>query len=422
MQKIIIPSFANGTVTAPPSKSMTQRAIAAALLAAGTTTILRPSFCNDSLAALEIVRKLGAEVVPGKEEITILGGFLVHGQQLHCGESGLAMRMFAPIAALHRKPFVFSGEGSLQKRPVGMIGEALMQLGVEFESENGHLPFRVKGPLQGGIATIDGSVSSQLLTGLLMALPLAESDTEIHVNNLKSKPYIAMTIRLLGEFGITIENQDFETFTIPGRQKYQAKAFTVEGDWSGAAFLLVAGAINGEISVKGLQLNSEQSDMAILEVLKIAGARLIVSNDAVMVSKSELLPFAFDATECPDLFPPLAALAACCRGTSRIRGTERLIHKESNRAQAIQREMSKLGIQIALEENEMIIEGGKVSGAFVNSHNDHRIAMMAAVAGLMADGPVTIEDAQCVSKSYPGFFDDLRRLGIQFEQNPVDHP
>jgi len=415
MQKTVHPSFANGKLQAPPSKSMTQRAIAAGFLAKGTTTIIHPSFCNDSLAALDMVQKLGAEVVRGGNEITLLGGFLVRGQQINCGESGLAMRMFAPIAALHRKQITFTGKGSLLNRPVEMIGEALVQLGADFHSENNKLPFTLQGPMKGGHAAIDGSVSSQLLTGLLMALPLTGTDSEIHVINLKSRPYIAMTIQMLSEFGIRIENQQFEHFKIKGNQQYLAHEFTVEGDWSGAAFLLVAGAINGSLTVKGLQQNSEQSDKAILDVLTKAGARMKITGEAVEIEKSDLLAFSFDATECPDLFPPLAALATYCKGTSRIIGVERLIHKESNRAMAIQLELSKLGITVIIKENEMFIEGGKVSGAFVNSHNDHRIAMMASVLGLGADGPISILDAECVAKSYPGFFNDLKNIGVQIE-------
>ncbi len=415
MQKTIFPTYISGALTAPPSKSITQRAIAAAFLAKGASTLINPSFCDDSVAALEMVRKLGADIVPGRDEITMLGGFMIRNQLINCGESGLAMRMFAPIAALHRKQITFMGEGSLLKRPVAMIGEALTQLGAGFESENGLLPFVVKGPMQGGGATIDGSISSQLLTGLLMALPLAEDDSEISVINLKSKPYVEMTIRLLADFGIRIENHNFKLFNIPGKQQYKAREYNIEGDWSGAAFLLVAGAINGNLTVKGLQQNSAQADKAIMEVLKNTGAEFNISSDAVQIEKSELLPFIFDATECPDLFPPLAALAANCKGISRIRGVERLIHKESNRADAIQIEMGKFGINVQVKGNEMIIEGGKISDARVNSHNDHRIAMMAAVAALGADGPVIINDSACVAKSYPGFFNDLAKLGVQVD-------
>jgi 3-phosphoshikimate 1-carboxyvinyltransferase len=411
MQKIIHPSLVKGSVTAPSSKSMTQRAIAAAMLCTGTSTLKNVSDCNDSLAALEMIQKLGAEIVPGGDEVTIMGGFLLRSQQLNCGESGLAMRMFAPIAALHRKEITFTGEGSLTKRPVNMIGEALTQLGAGFYSQNGLLPFSVKGPFQGGKATIDGSVSSQLLTGLLMALPLAGNDSEISVNNLKSKPYVSMTIKLLEDFGVKIENRNFELFRIPGNQRYNPGEYTIEGDWSGAAFLLVAGAINGNLTAKGINQSSEQSDKAILDVLKMTGAQMKIDSDFVEIQKSELQAFSFDATECPDLFPPLAALAAYCKGTSNIQGVERLLHKESNRAVAIQQELSKLGIEVLIKDNVMSIKGGNVSEAFVYSHNDHRIAMMAAVMALGADGPVLIQGAECVAKSYPGFFADLEKLG-----------
>jgi len=416
MQKTIHPSVATGILTAPPSKSMTQRAIAAALLAKGTTTLIHTSDCNDSLAALEMAKKLGAEVVPGGDEITIMGGFLIRSQRLNCGESGLAMRMFAPVAALHRKEITFNGEGSLRKRPVNMIGEALTQLGAGFESSGGLLPFTVKGPLQGGKAVIDGSVSSQLLTGLLMALPLAASASEIRVNNLKSKPYIDMTIQLLSDFGISIVHENYEIFSIPGNQEYQAREYVIEGDWSGAAFLLAAGAINGDLTVRGIRQDSKQSDLAILEVLKMAGAEMKINKDSLEIKKSALNAFTFDATECPDLFPPLAALAAYAKGISRIHGVERLTHKESNRAEAIRDELSKTGIKVEVEGNSMLIEGGKVSGAFVNSHNDHRIAMMAAVVALGAEGPVMVADAECVAKSYPGFFNDLSAAGVRVEE------
>jgi 3-phosphoshikimate 1-carboxyvinyltransferase len=413
MQKIIHPSPVQGSIKAPPGKSLTQRAYAAALLADGETLIINPSGSNDSLSSIGLIQKLGATIIQGDGNVLVNGGLNAGEQVLDCGESGLAMRMFAPIAALRNKQVTFTGNGSLMKRPVHMIAEALNQLGIVVESQSGFLPFSVKGPLHGGKAIIDGSVSSQLLTGLLMALPLVDSDSEIQVNNLKSKPYIAMTIRLLKDFGIEIENRNFELFNIPGNQKYKAGEYTVEGDWSGAAFLLVAGVTGGSVTVSGLQQKSEQSDTAIIEVLKIAGARMNIKSESVQIEKSELRPFNFDATECPDLFPPLAALAASCPGISRISGVERLLYKESNRAISIQQEMEKLGIRILIDRNDMIIEGGKISGALVNSQNDHRIAMMASVAALGAKGPVTVKDAGCVNKSYPEFFDDLSHLGVK---------
>ena len=415
MQKICSASTLKGTMTAPTSKSMTIRAYAAALMATGTSTIVRPSVCTDALDVLNIIRKLGAEVLAGGGETTIMGGFLPRSSQLNCGESGLAMRLFAPIAALHRNEFTFLGEGSLLRRPVNMIGEALTQLGSEFHSTDGLLPFTVKGPIKGGKVAIDASVSSQLLTGLLMALPLAKEDSEISVSNLKSKPYVDMTLQLMEDFGIHAENQGYERFLIKGNQKYTAREYIIEGDWSAAAFLLVAGAISGNLNVQGIFPNSKQADKAILEVLKMAGANLKIQPDSVEVNKCDLRAFTFDAGDCPDLFPPLAALAANCNGISIIMGIDRLIHKESNRAQSILQILTAMGIQAEIQNNSFHIEGGKINGALVDSHNDHRIAMMAATMALNAEGIVAIERAECVAKSYPNFFDDMERLGMKIE-------
>jgi 3-phosphoshikimate 1-carboxyvinyltransferase len=303
------------------------------------------------------------------------------------------------------------GANSLKKRPMGMIGEALGQLGVKCTSSDGFLPLTIQGPIIGGNCEIDGSVSSQLLTGLLMALPLAEKDSVIRVRNLKSKPYIDMTIQLLRTFGITIECTDYELFTIPGKQEYTPRKYTVESDWSGGAFLLVAGAINGNLLIQGLRTDSKQSDMAVIGALEKAGAKMNIREDQIGISKSALKAFEFDATESPDLFPPLAALAAYSDGVSTIKGVSRLIYKESDRATALRDEFGKMNINIDINGDLMKITGGKPSGARVESHDDHRIAMAVAVAALGASGKVNIRDSQCVAKSYPGFFDDIRHLG-----------
>jgi 3-phosphoshikimate 1-carboxyvinyltransferase len=319
--------------------------------------------------------------------------------------------MFSPIAALYTAEITMVGANSLKKRPMFMIEEALNQLGVKCASTGGFLPLTIEGPLVGGHCEIDGSVSSQLLTGLLMALPLAAKDSQIKVNNLKSKPYIDMTIQILKSFGITVENSDYSLFRIRGNQKYIPHSYTVEGDWSGGAFLLVAGAINGNICVKGLRSDSMQSDMAIIKALEKAGAHIITGDDQVEISKSELKAFEFDATESPDLFPPLVALASYCEGISSIKGVSRLIFKESNRAVTLKEEFGKMNIRMEIIDDVMHVTGGKPKAARVESHDDHRIAMALAVASLGADGKVYIRDSQCVAKSYPGFFDDLRQLG-----------
>lgn len=412
MNITVNPSQLAGAVVAPSSKSLTQRAIAAGLLTGGTTVIGHPSYCNDSLAAIGIARALGAKITEAGDFITLSAGKRPSGNvTINCGESGLALRMFAPVAALISDDVTLTGEGSLLRRPVTMISEALSQLGVRVETAGGLLPIKLKGRLRAGRAHIDGSTGSQLLTGLLMALPLAEGETQLEVTGLTSKPYIDLTIGLLADFGITVFNDSFRMFTVPGGQAYRAREYSVEGDWSGAAFLLVAGATSGRVTVDGLNPHSLQADRAILQALDEAGAGLVTGPCGITATRSVLRAFTIDATDSPDLFPPLAALAARCDGASTIRGVGRLRHKESDRAEAIADVLGAMGINIGFSGDEMVITGGQARGAVVSSHNDHRIAMMAAVMAASAAGPVTITGAEAVSKSYPGFYDDLARIG-----------
>ncbi len=407
MNRSVEPSFVKGDITAPPSKSMTQRAIAAALLANGTSVVTNPSGCDDSLAAMSIATGLGADIIPGEKSLQITGSGKLRSTHLNCGESGLAIRMFSPIAALYGEEIIITGTGSLRKRPMSMITDALDQLGVNCKSTDGHLPLTIRGPVRGGNIEIDGSVSSQLLTGLLMALPVAEKDSAIRVRNLKSKPYIDMTIGILGKFGIRVHNDNYASFLVAGNQKYLPVNYEVEGDWSGGAFLLVAAAINGNLSIYGLEPLSSQSDKSILNALEMAGASMIIRPGKIDISKSALRAFEFDATESPDLFPPLVALASHSVGTSAIKGVSRLGYKESDRAAALQQEFGKMNIKTEIKGDLMFITGGTVRGAVVDSHGDHRIAMAAAVAALASTGRVVITGAEAVAKSYPGFFDDL---------------
>ncbi len=414
MNITVSPSRLGGTLEAPPSKSLTQRAIAAGLLSSGTTVIRHPSFCNDSVAAMGIARALGANVTEEIDRIIISPGEIPAGPvSINCGESGLALRMFAPVAALMSGSVSVTGEGSLMRRPVSMISEALAQLGVRVETAGGLLPVKLSGRLRAGRALVDGSTGSQLLTGLLMALPLANGESRLDVANLTSKPYIGLTLRLLTDFGITVMNDNFRTFTIPGNQVYRAREYSVEGDWSGAAFLLVAGATGGGVTVRNLGAGSMQADRAVMRALENAGAKIEVADESIKVSGAELRAFSFDATDSPDLFPPLAALAAGCDGASTISGVGRLRHKESDRAEAIADVLGAMGIGVRISGDMMVITGGQAKGAVISSHNDHRIAMMAAVMAASATGPVTITGAEAVAKSYPGFYDDLTRLGAR---------
>ena len=400
-----------GSITAPASKSYAQRAVAAALLAGGETTLTHLDLCNDTRAALDVARRLGASVSHEGTTYTIRGGLNPVSTKLNIGESGLATRLFTPIASLCHMPITINGEGSILRRPIEMMEEPLQALGVEVISNGGYLPISVKGPMRGGEIHVDGSRSSQFITGLLMALPLSPNDTVLHVENLKSRPYVDMTIDLAARFGVAIEHNNYEQFYIAGGQHYTPCTYNIEGDWSGASCLLVAGATAGSITIRNLNHISLQADLAIIEALARAGAEIITTNSSVTVHGGPLHAFEFDATDCPDLFPALAALAASCEGTSVLTGTQRLTYKESNRAETIAEVFGRLGIGVDLsEENTMRITGGPVSSAVVDSHNDHRIAMAAAVAALSSDDSVVIEGADAADKSYPNFWNDLDTL------------
>jgi len=398
-----------------------------------------PGTSNDDKAALGVIKALGATVEylgdgairinsTGFLKVPSTGGDL--GEAVNCGESGLGIRMFAPIISLNNHTITINGQGSLLNRPMDFFDEVLPQLGVEITSNNGKLPLQVKGPLVPKDITIDGSLSSQFLTGLLMAYAAAgASDVTITVTNLKSKPYVDLTLKVMQDFGLNVpENKNYEEFYFPQRAlKVSPKGgdlegvYTVEGDWSGGAFLLVAGVIAGDITVKGLDVNSTQADKAALTALKDCGCKLEIEGGVINIGPGELKAFDFDATDCPDLFPPLVALASYCKGTTVIKGVERLTHKESNRALTLQDEFGKMGIDIQLNDDEMYIHGGAgVKGAMVHSRHDHRIAMACAVAALKAEGDTTIEEAEAVNKSYPDFYKHIRKLGAEVKIDLVN--
>ena len=415
----IQPSAITGTLYAPASKSSMQRACALALLSDEETTIINPGKSNDDLAALNIIQKLGAAVKIKNEELRVKNGDAGPvADEINCGESGLSIRMFAPIAALSSKEITINGSGSLLNRPMHFFDEIFPKLGISIQSNNGYLPMKIKGPLRPADITIDGSLSSQFLTGLLMAYAKAVTKpVTITVQNLKSKPYIDLTLKMMKDFGYEVENNNYESFAIKPFNGLTNKQinYAVEGDWSGAAFLLVAGAIAGTITVKGLDVLSTQGDKAILQALMDCGANISIEEKQIMVSSALGVgskAFHFNATDCPDLFPPLVALASYCEGISVIEGVSRLSHKESNRAFTLQEEFKKMGVEIKLQDDLMMITGGKgLNGATVHSHHDHRIAMACAVAALKANGKTVIEEAEAVNKSYPVFYEDLKMLG-----------
>ena len=436
MVAIVHPSKLSGSQIAPASKSSMQRACAAALIHIGKTIIHNPGHSNDDLAALDVIQKLGAIVETERlvNEKGNMGSIVVNsngvkpiGPSMNCGESGLGIRMFTPIAALSNELISIEGKGSLVKRPMHFFDEILPKVGVKVQSQKGFLPIQIQGPLVPANITIDGSLSSQFLTGMLMAYAATEKQNiEIKVIDLKSKPYIDLTLAVLNSFGWKVEHTNYESFRFLAHAPLKPVIeYTVEGDWSGAAFLLVAGAIAGPIKVKGLHLNSTQADKKIMQALISAKATMKQEEDGILIGpladnsnnySNGLLAFEFDATDCPDLFPPLVALASVCNGVTKIKGVSRLAHKESDRGLTLQTEFAKMGVQIELVGDEMLIHGGAlIQSATVFSQQDHRIAMACGVAALVANGPIEITEAEAINKSYTDFFTHLQELGAKVD-------
>ena len=439
MRATVYPNTLKGEQVAPASKSSMQRACAAALLHAGTTRIFNPGHSNDDLAAIDVIQKLGAIVntEDALNESKNTASIMVHsegvkpiGASMNCGESGLGIRMFTPIAALSDQAITIEGKGSLLKRPMHFFDTIFPKLGIEIQSQLGYLPIQIKGPLKPANIEVDGSLSSQFLTGLLMAYAATDhTNAVIEVQDLKSKPYIDLTLSVLNAFGWKVQHQVYKRFEFLAHPPLAAHIdYTVEGDWSGAAFLLVAGAIAGPITVKGLQLDSTQADKAVLQALKATGASIEIKEHTIQIGPSKdsagiTIPFnafEFDATDCPDLFPPLVALASVCDGITILHGVSRLAHKESDRGLTLQTEFAKLGIRIELDQDRMLVYGGTgIHGAEVFSQHDHRIAMACGVVALCADGPISITDAEAVNKSYTDFFKHLLHLGAKVDLDKI---
>ena len=436
----------------PVSKSFAQRAIIAAALADGTSHLRGYTPCGDNEAALQVARNLGAEVNVNGNEVTIngisaqLGGLNL--PELHVGESGLLTRMLIPVMAqLSPDPVSFTGEKTLLGRPLTGAKEIMdafeadvIPSEVEESPSIVRVPLTVKGPLKAGRAEISGKHGSQLISGLLMALPFAEKNSSLIVHEPKSIPYMFITLEVLKKFGIKIGNDmlggpDFlasdgdwslcteMVFKVKGGQKYKAADIDLEGDWSAAANFLVAGAIFGKAELQGLDTTSLQADLSIMDILMDAGASLSqLDGDRgnITVQRAPLKAFRVDASNCPDLFPIISVLAAFCQGTSRLAGVGRLANKESDRAKAIMEMLTQMGVRACVEGDEMVIEGHSLAqrlldncllkGGLYTSHHDHRMVMALKVASLGADGPISIDDEQCVAKSFPQFHEIFDKL------------
>jgi 3-phosphoshikimate 1-carboxyvinyltransferase len=413
MQTTIYPGKITGKILGRPSKSHAQRAIVAAALSEGTSIFQNISKCDDVQNLIHLVKSLNVSIVQNDESLSIGGPLKPIKDELIIGESGLASRMMIPILSTFNNEFTINGFGTLLNRPFEVFNNVFQFSNVKFESHSGKLPVIVNGPLRSGNYEIDASIGSQFLTGWLYAFPMVEGETILHVKNLHSKPYIDLTIDVLKNFGISIVKESYSKYIIQGTQKYIPAKISIENDWSHAAFLLVAAAIKGEITIEELNPASKQGDKIILDILKKSGAIISVKNQQIHCISDQLRAFDFDATDYPDLFPPLVALAANCNGTSVIRGANRLVHKESHRAQALKSEYHKLNIEIELQNDQMIIHGGQIKAGNVDSFRDHRIAMSLAIAAINADNKVIINNFDCINKSYPEFLADIKTLGIK---------
>ena len=413
------PSTLTGTsVWAPPSKSIMQRVVALATLADGTTMIRRPSESDDCTQALMMAAQLGADIELGSDAIAIQGRFPLKPRtnELTPGESGLGMRMFATLAALHDSPLSFQREGTLRSRSMTSLREAIEAFGghVNVEAE-----VEVHGPIRGQIVTLDASNTSQCLSGLLIALAHADGDSRLSIDCVVSRPYVDMTLEIAEDMGLRHDVEEREggglDIVIPGGQRAVAIDTTIDGDWSGSAFLLALGALCAlhHLDVDGLHSTYTQADESIKGALLFAGCKLAGTDEGVRISKGRPKQFNMDLTDCPDLFPPLAALAAFGQAASTFKGIHRLSNKESNRAETIQLEWGQLGVRVELnlDKDIMVVHPGPIHGGRINSHGDHRLAMAGALFGA-AGAPVEIVGAECVAKSYPAFFDDLEALGV----------
>ncbi len=454
------------TVVAPASKSHTQRAILAAAWAKGKTVLYGYTPCADSEAALGVIKDLGVKVKvekckflrqkvevtsPGIEEINRqlskadLFSRSAKSLELSVGESGLLGRLLIPSAGhfLSKdgkgvKSVKISGKGSINNRVIFYPAtDPFSEIGLSIESNNDKLPAIIRGSMKEGNIQLLGSGGSQLLSGLLMSLPICEKNSTIEVKEPTSTPYVDLTIQTLKDFGVTVTNHDFHEFKIPGKQRYKARPFyPIEGDWSGASMLFVAGAITKGITITNLPVNSKQADEKIIPILRSCGVEINIveypkylvmcgdipcafkedntkevilgSKIELIKPKNQLLPFEFDATNAPDLFPSLVVLALNCSGESRIKGIKRLSNKESNRAESLYTEFTKLGADIELDGDWMIVRGKELHGGLCSSHNDHRIAMAIITAALKIKENVYVDDLNCISKSFPDFLKNFK--------------
>jgi len=405
---------AEGKVSPPPSKSHTHRAIIMSALSGGRCRVSSPLLSFDTRATMDAVRAMGATVT--EEE----GSVIIECSELHAPErtidvmnSGTTLRLMTGISSVFDKEVVLTGDSSIQKRPMGPLLKSLSDCGVQCASNDGKPPVKVKGPLRGNELVIDGSVSSQFVSSLIMTAPLAGRPMDVRITGkLVSKPYIDITTHMMGRFGVKAEERDGVYHTEP--QSYRPCDYRVPADFSSAAFPLVAGGLSGKVTVRGMDMDDPQGDKRIIDVLKQAGCGITVDGDEVTCTKADSLQGAeIDMSSIPDLFPVVAVLLSTAKGRSRLYGAPHLRFKESDRIALTENMLRALGADITGTDDGCVINGvERLHGGRIEHNGDHRMMMAAAVASLVADGPVSMEDDACWNVSYPGFPEQMRSLGV----------
>lgn len=415
MNVIIHPKKLKGEVIIPPSKSLSHRAIIAACLAEGVSVISNISYSKDINATIGAMEAIGAKVIRNGNQLIINGSNVKRvGDVIDANESGSTIRFMIPIALVNAEPITFTGKNNLVNRPLDSYFEIFDKQGIKYEHSDGvYLPLKVSGGLKPDTYHIRGDISSQFITGLLYALPLLNGDSKIVITtNLESKGYIDLTLDVLKDFGIEIINNDYKEFIVKGNQQYKAIDYTVEGDYSQTAFFLVGGALGNDITLLGMKEDSLQGDKKIIDDIKAMNGNITFESEILKCEPSKTVGAVIDFSQSPDLGPALTVLASLSNGTSHFINASRLRIKECDRITCMLEELNKMGANITESPDSMTIYGvNELKGCIVDSHNDHRVAMALAMAATVCDSDVKILNAECVSKSYPHFWEDYIKLG-----------
>ena len=416
----IYPSKLKGEVKIPPSKSMAHRAIICAALSDGLCIIENIDYSDDIIATIDAMNSLGAKIVKHKDYIEVIGAYgsdekAKETRIIDCNESGSTLRFLVPISLLFKGSSKFIGRGNLGKRPLTTYYNIFERQGIEYSYEEGNLNLVINGELKPGTFEVEGNVSSQFITGLLFTLPLLKEDSKIVITTeMESKGYIDLTLRAMSDFGVEIINNNYREFIIKGNQKYNARNYRVEGDYSQAAFFLCADSLGNDVLCKDLDLNSLQGDKEVIDILERMNVVFNANDIGVKgTTNGELISTVIDGSQCPDIIPVLTSVAALTKGTTEIINAGRLRIKECDRLAAVTSELNKLGANIIEKEDGLVVTGVEKlqGGVEVWSHKDHRIAMTLAIASTRCEEPIVIKDYECIAKSYPNFFEDFKALG-----------